>query len=555
MTAMVTKHLPIVSRVFTFYFLLFTFSSCKFRQKADMIIHHAKIYTVDDNFSVAEAMAVRDGKIIAIGKNDDILKQYESDSVTDAGGKAVFPGFNDAHAHFVGYGSSLQSVNLVDTDSWEAVLAKCSEFAKTLPAGAWLTGRGWDQNDWAVKEFPSNEKLNELFPDRPVLITRIDGHAAMANQKALELAGIKPGDKLTGGDIVVNEGKLSGLLIDNAVDLVAARIPSADAAQSKAALLLAQANCFAIGLTSVHDCGLDFKTVELVEAMQKTGDLKMRMNIMLSDAKDNFDYAFKRGKIKTDYLNVSSFKVYADGALGSRGASLLQPYSDKPEWSGFLLSSPEHFDSVANIIYEKGWQMCTHAIGDSGNRTILKTYARYLKGKNDLRWRIEHAQVVNENDFHFFGDYSIIPSVQPTHATSDMYWAGDRLGPVRVKGAYAFKQLLKENNWIPLGTDFPVEDISTFKTFFAAVVRQDAKGFPEGGYQMENALTREETLKGMTIWAAKASFEEKQKGSLEKGKFADFIILDTDLMNCPTADILKTKLLATYSAGKKVFGK
>jgi predicted amidohydrolase YtcJ len=555
MTAMVTKHLPIVSRVFTFYFLLFTFSSCKFRQKADMIIHHAKIYTVDDNFSVAEAMAVRDGKIIAIGKNDDILKQYESDSVTDAGGKAVFPGFNDAHAHFVGYGSSLQSVNLVDTDSWEAVLAKCSEFAKTLPAGAWLTGRGWDQNDWAVKEFPGNEKLNELFPDRPVLITRIDGHAAMANQKALELAGIKPGDKLTGGDIVVNEGKLSGLLIDNAVDLVAARIPSADAAQSKAALLLAQANCFAIGLTSVHDCGLDFKTVELVEAMQKTGDLKMRMNIMLSDAKDNFDYAFKRGKIKTDYLNVSSFKVYADGALGSRGASLLQPYSDKPEWSGFLLSSPEHFDSVANIIYEKGWQMCTHAIGDSGNRTILKTYARYLKGKNDLRWRIEHAQVVNENDFHFFGDYSIIPSVQPTHATSDMYWAGDRLGPVRVKGAYAFKQLLKENNWIPLGTDFPVEDISTFKTFFAAVVRQDAKGFPEGGYQMENALTREETLKGMTIWAAKASFEEKQKGSLEKGKFADFIILDTDLMNCPTADILKTKLLATYSAGKKVFGK
>lgn len=533
--------------------LLF-FTSCKFRQKADLIIHHAKIYTVDESFSVAEAMVISDGKIIAIGKNDDILKQYESDSIKDAGGKAVFPGFNDAHAHFVGYAMSLLTVNLVETKNWEEVVTKCSEFAKSLPAGGWLTGRGWDQNDWAVKEFPDNTKLNELFPDRPVIITRIDGHAAMANQKALELAGIKPGDRLTGGDIVVSNGKLTGLLIDNAVDLVGAKIPAADLAQLKKALLLAQENCFAVGLTSLHDCGLDFATVEKIEALQKSGELKIRMNIMLSDVKENYDYAFKRGKIKTDYLHVSSFKVYADGALGSRGASLLEPYTDKPDWSGFLLSAPEHFDSVANIIYTKGWQMCTHAIGDSGNRTILKTYAKYLKGKNDLRWRIEHAQVVNQNDFNMFGEHSIIPSVQPTHGTSDMYWAADRLGPERVKGAYAYKQLLKQNNWIPLGTDFPVEDISTFKTFFAAAVRQDSKGFPEGGYQMENALTREETLRGMTIWAAKASFEEKQKGSLEKGKFADFIILDKDLMSCEAEAILQTKIIATYSNGKKVYG-
>ncbi len=550
--------------IFHFSFFIFLCTSCKFRQKAELIIHHAKIYTVDEKFSVAEAMAINDGKIIAIGTNDEILKQYESDSITDAGGKAVFPGFNDAHAHFVGYGMSLLTVNLVDTKSWDEVVEKCSAFAKNLPAGAWLTGRGWDQNDWAVKEFPDNTKLNELFPDRPVIITRIDGHAALANQKALELAGVKPGDKLTGGDIVVanarpddpfGRGKLTGLLIDNAVDLVSAKIPAADLAQAKKALLMAQENCFAVGLTSLHDCGLDFGTVEKIEALQKSGELKMRMNIMLSDAAENYDYAFKRGKIKTDYLNVSSFKVYADGALGSRGASLLQPYSDKPEWSGFLLSAPAHFDSVANIIYAKGWQMCTHAIGDSGNRTILKIYAKYLKGKNDLRWRIEHAQVVNENNFKLFGENSIIPSVQPTHGTSDMYWAADRLGPVRVKGAYAYQQLLKENNWIPLGTDFPVEDISPFKTFFAAVVRQDAKGFPAGGYQVENALTREETLRGMTIWAAKASFEEKQKGSLEKGKFADFIMLDTDVMSCEEAAILKTKVLATYSAGKKVYGK
>ena len=540
--------------IFSFFFLISN-SSCKFRQKAELIIHHAKIYTIDDKFAVAEAMAINDGKIIAIGSNDDILKEYESDSITDAKGKAVFPGFNDAHAHFAGYAMSLLTVNLVDTKSWDEVIEKCNAFAKSLPSGAWLTGRGWDQNDWAVKDFPDNTKLNELFPDRPVILSRIDGHAAMANAKALELAGVKPGDKLTGGDIEVKDGKLTGLLVDNAVDLVSSKIPEANLAQVKKALLMAQENCFAVGLTSLHDCGLDFATVEKIEALQKSGELKMRMNIMLSDAKENFDYAFKRGKIKTDYLNVGSFKVYADGALGSRGACLLQPYSDKPGWSGFLLSKPDHFDSVANIIYAKGWQMCTHAIGDSGNRAILKIYAKYLKGKNDLRWRIEHAQVINEDDFKLFGENSIIPSVQPTHGTSDMYWAGDRLGPVRVKGAYAYQQLLKENNWIPLGTDFPVEDISTFKTFFAAVVRQDAKGFPAGGYQVENALSREETIRGMTTWAAKASFEERKKGSLEKGKFADFIILDTDLMNCEPAAILKTKVLATYSAGKKVYGK
>lgn len=537
----------------TSFFLLM--ASCKFRQKADLIIHHAKIYTVDNKFSIVEAMAINEGKIIATGKNEDILKQYESDSVIDAGGKVIFPGFNDAHAHFVGYANGLQQVNLVDTKSWDEVLERCSEFAKTLPQGVWLTGEGWDQNDWQIKEFPDNNKLNTLFPDRPVIIGRVDGHAAMANQKALELAGVKPGDKINGGEITTINGKLTGLLVDNAMSLVYNKIPAADAEKSREALLLAQANCFAVGLTSLSDCGLDYKTVELIENLQKNGDLKMRMNIMLSDSKENYEYAFKRGKIKTSHLNVCSFKVYADGALGSRGACLLQPYSDKPGWVGFLLSSQAHFDSVAKIIYDKGWQMCTHAIGDSANRTILGIYAKYLKGKNNLRWRIEHAQVINENDFHFFGDNNIIPSVQPTHATSDMYWAGDRLGPQRIKGAYALQQLLKQNEWAPLGTDFPVEDISPFKTFYAAVTRQDAKGFPPGGFQIENALSREQALRGMTIWPARASFEEAKKGSLEAGKFADFIILDKDLMACKPTDILSTKVLATYSGGKKVYEK
>lgn len=530
-------------------------SSCKFRQKADMIVHHAKIYTVDDAFSLAEAMAIRDGKIIAIGTNDAILKEYESDKMEDAGGKTILPGFIDAHAHFVGYGFSLQKVDLVGTTSWEDVLTRCGDFAKALKPGQWLTGRGWDQNDWTQKEFPTNEKLNALFPDRPVLISRIDGHAAIANQQALDIAGLKPGDKLEGGEIEVKDGKLTGILVDNAVDLVSAKIPAPTDAEGKDALMKAQRNCFAVGLTGVHDCGLDYDAVEKIQQLQQSGDLKMRMYVMLSDSRKNFDWAFSKGKIKTDRLTVSGFKVYADGALGSRGACLLQPYSDKPGWSGFLLSAPAHFDSVANIIYQKGWQMCTHAIGDSGNRTILNIYAKYLKGKNDLRWRIEHAQVVNQQDFPLFGANAIIPSVQPTHGTSDMYWAGDRLGAERVKGAYAYQQLLKENGWIPLGTDFPVEDISTFKTFFAAVVRQDAKGYPAGGYQMENALTREQTIRGMTIWAAKAAFEEKQKGSLEKGKFADFIILDTDLMTCPAEAILKTNVLATYVNGERVFSK
>ena len=385
------------------------------------------------------------------------------------------------------------------------------------------------------------------------MLSRIDGHASIANNVALQLANIKAGDQVVGGSIEVSGGKLTGILIDNAMGLVSSKIPGATTAKLKEALLDAQRNCFAAGLTTIDDCGLDYREALLIDSLQKTNELKMRLYVMLSDSKQNFDFLFSNGKIKTDRLNVRGFKVYADGALGSRGACLLEPYSDKPGWGGFLLSSEKHFDSVANIIFENKMQMCTHAIGDSGNRVILNTYAKYLKGKNDLRWRIEHSQVVNENDFHLFGENNIIPSVQPTHGTSDMYWAGDRLGSERVKGAYAFKKLLDENNWIALGTDFPVEDISPMKTFYAAVIRKDAKGWPEGGYQMENALSREEAIRGMTIWAAKSNFEEHEKGSLEKGKFADFILLDKDLMTMDESQILENKVLMTFVGGEKVF--
>jgi len=532
--------------------LLFILFSCSQKTTADLLVYNAAIYTVDSAFSTAEAMVIKDGKIIETGKSAGLEKKYNAKEKLDAQGKFIYPGFIDAHAHFAGYGSSLQRVNLVSTNSWDEVVERTKTFAAEHTNG-WILGRGWDQNDWSNTQFPTNEKLNELFPDRPVLLTRIDGHAAIANNKALELAGVKPGDKLVGGEIETKNGKLTGILIDNAVDLVTNKIPAATNEQLTKALLAAQANCFAVGLTSVDDCGLDYPMIELINSIQKTGELKIRIFAMLSDAKQNFDWAFQHGHLKTERLNVRSFKVYADGALGSRGACLLEPYSDKPGHYGFLLSSQQHFDSVANILSQKGWQMCTHAIGDSGNRTILKIYGKYLKGKNDLRWRIEHAQVVNENDFKLFGDYSIIPSVQPTHATSDMYWAADRLGPERVKGAYAYKQLLQQNGWVPLGTDFPIEDISPFKTFLAAVSRKDAKGFPVTGFQMENALTREEAIRGMTIWAARSNFEEKEKGSLEKGKFADFIILDTDLMKVPPEKILDVKVLKTFVGGEKVF--
>ncbi len=529
--------------------LLFVLASCG-KEKADTIVHHGIIYTVDSSFSIAEAMAVKDGKIVAVGTNAAILATFSSAETIDVKGAAVYPGFIDAHAHFVGYGRSLFQADLFGTNTWEETVARIKTFADLHPDLPWIQGRGWDQNRWPGKTYPTNDALNALFPDKPVIISRVDGHAAIANQKALDLAGIKAGQIMVGGSIEVKNGKLTGVLIDNADNKVYAQIPDPTKEVYIQWLQAAEKKCFEQGLTTITDCGLSYREAEAIDTLQKEGKLAMRLFIMLSDNSENIGKYLKRGPYKTDKLFVNGFKVYADGALGSRGACLLQPYNDKAGWQGFLLRNQSHYDSLAQVLAATDFQMCTHAIGDSANREILHIYQKYLKGKNDKRWRIEHAQVINQNDFNLFGAANIIPSVQPTHATSDMYWAEERLGKERLKGGYAFKQLLRQNGWLPLGTDFPVEDISPFKTFLAAVARKDAKGFPDSGFQAENALSREETIRGMTIWAAKAGFLEKEVGSLEVGKKADFILLDKDLMKVAENEILKIKVTGTYVGGR-----
>ena len=527
-------------------------TGCKSANRVDRLLINARIYTVDSLFTVCEAMAIRDGKIIATVTTTELQSKYQADTVEDVQGRTIVPGFNDAHAHFVQYALGLREANLVGTQSWAEVLKTLTDFFANRTTG-WVIGRGWDQNDWDNKEFPNKKELDALFPDRPVLLVRIDGHAAIANQRALDLANVLSGNTITGGKFVTEQGKLTGLLIDNAVDRVARFIPDPSQSDYENALLQAQANCVAVGLTSITDCGLPHTQIEKLQQLQANHLLKLRLNVMLSDDPANYRYAEKNGKLITDRLRVQSFKVYGDGALGSRGACLMKPYHDKPDQHGFLLSQPAHFDSVARWAFENEWQLCTHAIGDSGNRVILNTYGQYLPKRNDLRWRIEHAQVVSPYDRVLFRQFKIIPSVQPTHATSDMYWAEKRLGAERIQHAYAYLPLLEETGWMPLGTDFPVEDISPIKTFYSATIRKDASGWPKKGFLPEYALTREQALRGMTIWASKASFEEKTKGSLEKGKWADFIVLDQDLMQIPETSILSTNVLVTYIQGVPVY--
>lgn len=534
------------------FFSLSTFLySCQTKFEADAIFYNGNVYTLDSSFSKKQAFAVKDGRILEVGSTADILEISSKDKI-DLKGKFVYPGLNDAHCHFYGYGVDLKKTWLIGTTSFEAIIDTLAKYKDRRFMG-WIFGRGWDQNDWTNKSFPDKTKLDSLFPDVPVFLMRIDGHAALVNQVALDLASVNVSTKVDGGDVILSNGELTGLLIDNAVDLVKLKIPEPTNAAQKEALIAAQNNCFAVGLTSLTDAGLDYSTILLIDSLQKEGKLQMRINAMVKYDSSNVSYCKKHGKYKTEYLNVSSFKVYADGALGSRGACLMHPYADQKMHFGFLLHSPQDLNIAAATAADLGFQLNTHCIGDSANRLLLNIYSKYLKGKNDFRWRIEHAQVVNEDDFELFNKYSIIPSVQPTHATSDMYWAEDRIGAERIKGAYAYKTLLKQAGLLAGGSDFPVEDINPLFGFYAAVARKDQKSLPQNGFQMENAISRIDALKSMTIWPAFASFEESVKGSLEPNKFADFIILNEDLLSIAEDSLFKLKIQQTYLAGKLVY--
>lgn len=538
-------------RIVIILICLLNLLSCDSKKQIDILFVNGHFQTMDSLLNEVEAVAVSHGKIVAIGSQTELSKEFKPDSVIDLKGNFVYPGLIDAHCHFFGLGRFLQMVDLTGTKNFHEAVDQCIHFYSRQQKN-YLLGRGWDQNKWPDKSYPVNDELNSAFPDIPVLLKRVDGHAAIANDCALKLAHITIKSKIDGGEFLISKGKLSGVLIDNAVDLVEKIIPQASLNENIQALLDAQKACFDYGLTGVQDAGLEPEWIDLIDSLQQAGILKMRIYAMVSLTPENLSLYLKKGPVNKDLLHVSSFKMYGDGALGSRGACLMQPYSDMAGHYGFLLTPPDQMEKYIQQIANSPFQLNTHAIGDSANRLILTMYSHVKEKITDRRWRIEHAQVIHAKDFDLFKQFGVVPSVQPTHATSDMGWAVERLGKERLLNAYAYKTLLNQLGWIPLGTDFPVEAVSPFYTFDAAVSRQDASGFPIGGFQIQNGLTREEALRGMTIWAAKAAFEEDRKGSLSVGKFADFVVLKENLLKDNLVKIRNAKAIETYLNGVKV---
>jgi predicted amidohydrolase YtcJ len=522
--------------------------SCQ--DKVDLIVHNATIYTLDDKVGEASAFVVNDGRFIAVG-GEELLGEY-SGRVLDLQGLPIYPGLIDSHCHFMSLGLSLQQVDLKGTQSFEEVVDRVKNFVKNKNLNA-VMGRGWDQNDWEDQSLPNKSVLDSLFPDIPVALRRIDGHALLANQKALDLAGIDGTTEVAGGDVVKEKGKLTGVLVDTPMKLVNAILPKPSKEKKIKALQDASKIAFENGLTTVSIAGVDKDDIYLIDSLQKAGTLDIRIYAMISNTKENLDHFLSVGPLSTDKLNVRSFKVYADGALGSHGAALKESYSDLKTHTGAFITPKDSLEKLAYKLATTPFQMNTHAIGDEANKVVLEAYRKALVFSDDPRWRVEHAQIIDTADIKLF-NRKIIPSVQPTHATSDMYWAEDRLGKSRLEGAYAYKALMKQSGRIALGTDFPVEEVNPFLTFYAAVARQDQEAFPEGGYLPQNKLTRMETLRGMTLWGAYANFEEDQKGSIEVGKVADFVILDRDIILISEKKIPKTRIVATFLNGNIVYG-
>jgi len=519
----------------------------------DLLVSARRIYSVNEDFSVAECMAIRAGRVVALGRRKDIEALYQARKKLDFGEAIIYPGFIDPHCHFLSFGYMLQRADLFGSKSWEEAVERLVAHAERT-RDFWVQGRGWNQNEWEPREFPTKELLDRAFPDTPVIAIRVDGHAAMVNAKALALAGIDERTVIDGGIAAkTSGGALTGLLIDNAVDLVKKAIPSPDESTKRQALDVAQSRCFAAGLTSVSNAGTELDDLLLIDKMQDEGGLRIRLYAMLAASQANIERIALRGLLLKDRLTARSFKMYADGALGSRGAYLLEPYADDPTNRGLLTLNPKELERVCGIALESGFQMNVHAIGDAAVRLVLDAYEKFLNPGNDLRWRVEHAQIIHPSDVQRFGKLSVIPSVQTTHATSDMSWTEDRLGPGRMGRAHIYRQLLEQNGWLANGSDFPIERIEPLRGFRSAVFRKDDAGLPEGGFHIENALSREQALRAMTIWAARANFEDNEKGSLEAGKWADFTVLDMDLLKGDEAALWEARVLATAIAGEFFF--
>ena len=521
-----------------------------------LILYNAKIYTVDPAGTIAGAMAVKDGKVLATGSTQDILGRYKSENILDAGGKAVFPGFIDAHCHFYGYALNFRSIVLNGSNSFQEVLNRLQKAGTPAP-GKWVVGRGWDNNLWKVKFFPDCKALDDLYPDNPVVLIRIDGHAVLANSKALQMAGIGVHHSFIPDEVEIENGRLTGILKENAADHMRQAVPKPDPEVIRKLIDRAREDCFSVGLTTVSDAGLDAATVRLYDSLSSGKDSAgmIRIYAMLEPSIENIGKYISKGPYRTPRLAVSSVKVYSDGSLGSRTALMKQFYHDMPGQHGIRVITADSLRKICKLCFDHGYQVNTHAIGDSANKFVLDIYGEYLKGENDRRWRIEHCQVVDPTDIGKFKKYSVIPSVQATHATSDMGWAKDRLGDERIRWAYAYKNLMKQNGWIANGTDFPIENISPIYTFYAAVARKDLKGNPPGGFLPENALSREEALRSITIWAARADRWEDKIGSLEPGKNADFVIVDKDIMQINEDEIPLSRVISTYLSGKQVYKK
>ena len=531
------------------------------QQPADLVVTNARIYTVDQSRPVVEAMAVRDGRVQFVGSEGGALAlRGPRTQVVDLGGRIVIPGMTDAHAHFLGLGEMLRDVNLVGTRSYDEVIARVVERARTTPKGEWIVGRGWDQNDWGNTAFPTHEALSRAVPDHPVYLTRVDGHAGLANARAMEVAGVAAASTdLEGGRIERGaNGAPTGVFVDNAQALVTRSIPELTRAQARDALEAAVAEMHRWGLTGIHDAGAGRDVLELYEELARSGELTVRTYAMIADDSAALAHYFARGPqsaLHDGRLWIRSVKLYGDGALGSRGAALLDPYSDDPHNHGLLVSDPAHIQRVAERGLQSGFQINVHAIGDRGNRVVLDAFEAALAKHPaaDHRFRVEHAQILHSDDIPRFAELGVIPSMQAVHQTSDMYWAGNRLGPTRLLGAYAWRSLLETGVPVPNGSDFPVELVNPLLSFHSAVSRQDEANWPVGGWFPEQRMTRDEALKSMTIWPAYAAFQEDVLGSLTPGKYADFVVLDRDIMRVPAEMILGTRVVSTWVAGTPVY--